>query len=58
MKTYHVSTVGVSALCGEVKSEDVVVPMEEINRSDGRHFNCVACHKVMTNGLKHSRPVS
>lgn len=38
------------------RSGDVIVPTDEANNPDGRHFNCVNCHKRLTGGNAHALP--
>lgn len=43
------------AACGATDGE--VVWFDEAMSDGGRHFDCVACHKVLTDGQRHSRSV-
>jgi len=43
-------------LCGELDPGDEVISLDEAQRADGRHFDCVLCHMRLTGGRKHSHP--
>jgi hypothetical protein len=47
-----------STLCGELDPGDAdeVISLDEAQRADGRHFDCVLCHIRLTGGRKHSHP--
>lgn len=40
----------------EAQGEHHLVPPSEANTPDGRHLNCVECHKVLTGGHAHVPP--
>ena len=43
-------------LCGELEPGDDVITMEEAQDPDGRHFDCVNCHRALTFNRRHARP--
>lgn len=55
--TYHLGVIGWTPrrpLCDQTLAPgDVVVPRAEASDPGGRHFNCVDCHKVLTDGQRH-----
>lgn len=57
MATYHAEAMIGEPLCGELDGpDDQVVPIAELHRPDGRHFNCVRCHKILSGNQKHVAP--
>lgn len=59
MKTYHLENrqlAGTPACGNSLEPGDEVVPEEEAAHPEGRHFNCVDCHKLLTGGQRHVRP--
>jgi hypothetical protein len=45
-----------TACCGNLSPGDIIISNDEAEDPNGRHFNCVECHKVVSGGLKHVRP--
>lgn len=59
MRTYHLGREDLHSqpVCGlELMDTDIVVNPDEARSSEGRHFNCVACHKRLTGGHAHVPP--
>lgn len=53
MMTVHIEGID----CGARQNEDTeITRAEALDPNDDRHFDCVACHKVLTDNQKHSRP--
>lgn len=40
--------------CGAATGD--TVPLDEALTDGGRHFDCVDCHKLLTDGQQHSTP--
>jgi hypothetical protein len=54
---YHVVLLGQDlAACNDAATGDVLVPIQEAMEDDGRYFTCVTCHRILTDGRRHSRP--
>lgn len=57
MAVYHLEIgPGTGPLCDEMDEGDQLAPEAEARRADGRHFNCVRCHKRLTGGRRHMAP--
>lgn len=35
------------------RARDAIVPRDEADDPEGRHYNCVNCHKELTGGYAH-----